>query len=178
MYFCLLPRGIISPSHHDIRKRNAKSGIAAPHARDACVPRRQDDTRNAGRLLGAPREGRSRTAGQILAHIGDLLDWALSIANGKEAWHDSAPQAWQSDVARFFSGLEKLDARLASDAPLGGTDEQLFQGPIADALTHVGQIAMLRRLAGSPVRGENYMRADIVAGRVGPEQTPPRREFP
>jgi hypothetical protein len=119
----------------------------------------------------------SRTAGQILAHIGDLLDWALSIANGKEAWHDSAPQAWQSDVARFFSGLEKLDARLASDAPLGGTAEQLFQGPIADALTHVGQIAMLRRLAGSPVRGENYMRADIVAGRVGPEQTPPRREF-
>ena len=119
----------------------------------------------------------SRTAGQILAHIGDLLDWSLSIANGKEAWHDSAPQAWQSDVARFFSGLEKLDARLASDAPLGGTDEQLFQGPIADALTHVGQIAMLRRLAGSPVRGENYMRADIVAGRVGPEQTPPRREF-
>jgi hypothetical protein len=119
----------------------------------------------------------SRTAGQILAHIGDLLDWALSIANGKEAWHDSAPQAWQSDVARFFSGLEKLDARLASDAPPGGTAEQLFQGPIADALTHVGQIAMLRRLAGSPVRGENYMRADIVAGRVGPEQTPPRREF-
>ena len=122
------------------------------------------------------KEG-SRTAGQILAHVGDLLDWAASIAKGKEAWHNSAPQDWQADVARFFAGLQTLDAHLSSDAPLGGTVEQLFQGPIADAFTHVGQIAMLRRLAGSPVRGENYMRAEIVPGRVGPDQTPPRREF-
>jgi hypothetical protein len=119
----------------------------------------------------------SRTAGAILAHVGDLLDWALSVARGAETWHDSTPQPWDADVARFFDGLTKLDAHLASSAPLACSIEQLFQGPIADALTHVGQIAMLRRLAGSPVRGENYMRADIVAGRVGPEQTPPRREF-
>jgi hypothetical protein len=122
------------------------------------------------------KEG-SRTAGQILAHVGDLLDWAASIAKGKEAWHNSAPQDWQADVVRFFAGLQTLDAHLSSDAPLGATAEQLFQGPIADAFTHVGQIAMLRRLAGSPVRGENYMRAEIVPGRVGPDQTPPRREF-
>ena len=119
----------------------------------------------------------SRTAGQILAHIGDLLDWAASIARGKEAWHDSAPRDWQADVARFFGGLQTLDSQLASDATAGGTAEQLFQGPIADAFTHVGQIALLRRLAGSPVRGENYMRAAIVVGRVGPEQAAPRREF-
>jgi hypothetical protein len=119
----------------------------------------------------------SRKAGQILAHIGDLLDWAVSIASGKEAWHDETPRDWSADVARFFAGLQKLDAYLASDAPLGTTAERLFQGPIADALTHVGQLALLRRLAGSPVRGENYMRADIVAGRVGPEQMAPRREF-
>jgi hypothetical protein len=123
-----------------------------------------------------PKDG-SRSAGQILAHIGDLLDWAFSIATGKETWHDSAPQTWEADVARFFAGLQKLDSVLAGDAPLGATAEQLFQGPVADALTHVGQIAMLRRLAGSPVRGENYKRADIVAGRVGPEQAAPRREF-
>jgi hypothetical protein len=122
------------------------------------------------------KEG-SRSAGQILAHIGDLLDWALSIARGREAWHESRPQDWDADVARLFAGLQALDQYLASDAPLGGTPQQLFQGPVADALTHVGQIAMLRRLAGSPVRGENYMRAAIVAGRVGPEQNPPRREF-
>ena len=119
----------------------------------------------------------SRTAGQILAHIGDLLDWAASIARGREAWRDSTPQDWQADVARFFAGLQTLDSQLASDATAGGTAEQLFQGPIADAFTHVGQIALLRRLAGSPVRAENYMRAEIVVGRVGPEQAAPRREF-
>ena len=119
----------------------------------------------------------SRTAGQILAHVGDLLDWALSIAKGAEVWRDSTPQAWDADVARFFDRLQTFDAYLASNAPLGRPPEQLFQGPIADALTHVGQIAMLRRVAGSPVRGENYLKADIVVGRVGAEQTPPRREF-
>jgi hypothetical protein len=53
----------------------------------------------------------------------------------------------------------------------------LFQGPVADSLTHVGQLTMLRRLAGEQMRSENYFRADIVAGRVGAEQTAPQREF-
>lgn len=119
----------------------------------------------------------SRTPSQILAHIGDLLDWALSLARGAQVWHDSTPATWQEDVARFFNGLERFDEYLASDAPLGVSPEQLFQGPIADSLTHVGQLAMLRRLAGSPVKAENYFRAEIVAGRVGATQSPPRREF-
>ena len=119
----------------------------------------------------------SRTAGQILAHIGDLLDWGLSLAQGQQRWQDSAPQAWEADVARFHAGLAAFDAYLASGAPLGCTPEKLFQGPIADALTHVGQIGLLRRLAGSPVKGENYFRADIEIGRLGPDQTPPKREF-
>jgi hypothetical protein len=58
-----------------------------------------------------------------------------------------------------------------------GIADKLFQGPIADALTHVGQIAMLRRMAGAPVKGESYFAAEIVAGRVGREQTVPKREF-
>ncbi|MGD0201372.1 MAG: hypothetical protein ABSD27_11540 [Bryobacteraceae bacterium] len=119
----------------------------------------------------------SRTPAEILAHIADLLDWSLALADGRHKWHDSAPLAWDRGVARFFSALEAVDARLASGAPLGVPAERLFQGPIADALTHVGQIAMLRRMAGAPVRAENYVMADIVAGRVGPEQSPPRREF-
>jgi hypothetical protein len=119
----------------------------------------------------------TRTPGQILAHVGDLLDWALSQAEGKQRWSDSAPQAWDADVQRFFNGLEALDAYLASNQPLGYPPEAIFQGAIADALTHVGQINMLRRLAGAPVRGENYFKADIVAGRVGVEQTAARREF-
>ncbi len=119
----------------------------------------------------------TRTPGQILAHVGDLLDWALSLAEGKHVWHDSAPQPWKREVARFFAALRKLDGRLASKKPPGFRAEKLFQGPVADALTHVGQIAMLRRIAGSPVRGENYFLAHIAAGRVGAKQKAPAREF-
>lgn len=121
--------------------------------------------------------GRTRTPAQILAHIGDLLDWALWLAKGEHRWHDSAPLPWPQEVERFLSALERLDVYLASDAPLGWSAERIFQGPIADALTHVGQLTMLRRLGGAPVRGENYARAEIIAGRVGAEQSTVRVEF-
>ena len=119
----------------------------------------------------------SRTPEQILAHIGDLLDWGLSIARGKQTWRDSGVQNWNQDVERFFSGLKAFDDFWASDHPLDAAPEKLLQGPIADALTHVGQIAMLRRMAGAPVKGESYFAAEIVPGRVGREQTAPKREF-
>ena len=118
-----------------------------------------------------------RTAARILAHIGDLYDWALSQVQGAEAWHDSTPLEWDREAERFFAALQRFDAYLASDAPLAVTPERLFQGAIADSLTHVGQIAILRRLAGAKIKSENYSRADIVAGRVGHEQTAPKREF-
>ncbi len=119
----------------------------------------------------------SRTAAEILAHMGDLMDWALSVAEGNEKWRDSKPLSWVEEQARFFRAMRALDARLAAPEPLGATGEKLFQGPIADALTHTGQLAYLRRLAGCPVRGENYLRAQIKAGMVGEEQTSPVREF-
>lgn len=119
----------------------------------------------------------TRTPGQILAHIGDLLDWALSLAEGQQRWHDSAPLPWEKEVERFFAALEGLENYLVSGAELHVAAEKLFQAPIADALTHVGQIAMLRRLAGAPVRGENYFVAEITTGRVGREQAPPKLEF-
>lgn len=119
----------------------------------------------------------ARTPAEILAHIGDLLDWALSLAKGKQEWHNSAALPWDQETQRFFAALEAFDACLASEAPLQAPAEKLFQGPIADALTHVGQIAMLRRLAGAPMRGENYYVANIAAGRVGSSQAPPKKEF-
>jgi hypothetical protein len=119
----------------------------------------------------------SRTPGQILAHIGDLLDWGLSLAQGSEKWRNSKPLPWEKAVGRVFDSLQAFDAYLASNSPLKHSAEGLFQGPVADSFTHVGQISMLRRLAGSPVRGENYNRAEIVAGRVGPRQSAPRFEF-
>jgi len=118
-----------------------------------------------------------RTPGQILAHMRDLMDWAFSIATGKREWHDSKPLPWEKEVERFFAALKKLDDYLASSQAMHSSPEKLFQGAIADALTHIGQIAMLRRMAEEPIKGESYYDADIVAGRVGAEQTPPKREF-
>ncbi len=119
----------------------------------------------------------SRAAGEILAHVGDLLDWTSSFLAGKQEWHDSTPLGWDDEVQRFFAGLAAVDSAFAAGARSQVPVEKLFQGPIADAFTHIGQIAQLRRLAGSPVKGENYVAADIAIGRVGPEQAPPRREF-
>jgi hypothetical protein len=84
---------------------------------------------------------------------------------------------WEQEAERFFRCAGRMDEFLASGAPLRCSAERLFQGPIADALTHVGQIAILRRLSGAPVKGENYYKADIAAGRVGADQAAPAVEF-
>jgi len=119
----------------------------------------------------------TRTPAEILAHIGDLLDWALSIAKGKETWNNAEPLPWDKEIERFHAALKSVDDYLASGGELDASCERLFQGPIADALTHVGQIAMLRRIAGEPMKGENYSRAKIEAGRVGADQETAKREF-
>ena len=128
-------------------------------------------------FAGFQAGGTTRTPARILAHIGDLFDWALSIAAGKQEWHDSTPLEWDLEVSRFFETLGRFDAYLASDRALSAPPEQILQGPVADALTHVGQLTMLRRLSGAAMKSENYFRADIASGRVGAVQTPPRREF-
>ncbi|HXO41880.1 MAG TPA: hypothetical protein VN999_10545 [Thermoanaerobaculia bacterium] len=131
----------------------------------------------------------TRTPAEVLAHLGDLLEWAASQVRGKSTWRSSPPLPWEQEKARFFAALSaldreldgalggKLDGELAAGASAAFSAEKLFQGPIADAFTHVGQLALLRRLAGAPVRGENFVRADIVAGRVGAELSPPALEF-
>lgn len=98
-------------------------------------------------------------------------------SRGQQQWRESAPLSWPDEVRRFFVALEAFDAYLASESPLQAPPEKLFQAPIADALTHIGQIAILRRLAGAPVRGENYYVAKIAAGCVGADQPEPMREF-
>jgi hypothetical protein len=118
-----------------------------------------------------------RTPVKILAHMADLMAWATRMAKGEYLWEAGGSDDWNVELRRFFDGLAALDAVLESDAPLGNAAELLIQGPLADALTHVGQLAMLRGAAGAPLRPESYARAQIVAGRVGLEQAPPGREF-
>jgi len=138
--------------------------------------------RDAPTDFGETRFGASaRTPVLIVAHMGDLMGWALRLARGEYSWKADGGGNWEAEVTRFFTGLAALDEALASDDSLRGPVEQaiekLIQGPLADALTHVGQLAMLRGMAGSPVRPESYARAEIVIGRVGSSQSAPRREF-
>jgi len=108
----------------------------------------------------------ARTPGEILAHIGDLLEGSLYLVKGELVYLASAPLPWEDEITRFFSTVKSLDAYLSSESPLACPVEKLIQGPIGDALTHVGQIVMLRRVAGKPVRVASYFTAEIVAGSV------------
>jgi hypothetical protein len=138
----------------------------------------------AGKVLrGMPPEvatfsagGGVRTPGELLAHLSDLSDWAASAVRGAEAWNPLPPGAWENDIERFFAALKTLDDLLAQGVTLDQA-EHLLQGALADSLAHVGQLALLRRLAGDPIRSENYSKAEITPGRVGREQTAPRFEF-
>ncbi len=119
----------------------------------------------------------SRSAGEILAHIGDLLAWSITLAQGFEKYVEADAGSWSENVQRFYSLLETLDELIASNETLHAPAEKLFQGPIADALTHTGQLALMRRLAGSAIRGENYFLADIQSGKLGATQTKNQNQF-
>jgi hypothetical protein len=119
----------------------------------------------------------TRRPSQIVAHMGDLMAWALSLARGENVWKAEGGDEWDVEVRRFFDGLAAVDAELAGDRPFKGSAEMLVQGPLADALTHVGQLALLRGVFGAPIKPESYARAEIVVGRVGLSQAAPKREF-
>lgn len=134
-------------------------------------------------LRAAPPEfasfdtGGGQTPLVIVAHLGDLMEWTLTHAKGEGKWPQHEPTTWDAECARFWAALAALDAWFASDEPIRQDLSRLLAGPIADALTHVGQLMMLRRMSGAPVYGENYLLADIVTGRVGPDQSPPIKAF-
>jgi hypothetical protein len=119
--------------------------------------------------------GSSRTPAHVLAHMGDLFEGALTLAlaSSPPVWRESTPMAWDAEVTRFFDAVGRFDGYLASDGPLAHTAERLLQGPVADALTHIGQLAMLRRQFGSPLSRESYFKADVTVGRVGFDQAAP-----
>ena len=124
-------------------------------------------------------EGCLNTPLVLLAHIGDLLEWAQRwcAGGGEASYKISEPLDWNGEVGRFYGSLESFDQYLAAGGSLHARLETMMQAPLADALTHIGQLALLRRMAGDPVNGEAYRLAEIVAGRVGEEQAKPGRAF-
>ncbi|MEE8525161.1 MAG: hypothetical protein V3T72_14585 [Thermoanaerobaculia bacterium] len=107
-----------------------------------------------------------RTPVEILHHMSTLLAYAEHTFHDGE-WQPLEPISWDLEKQRFESALKRLDRRLADgDEPRRGTLLPMLQGPISDAMTHVGQLATLRRMAGSPVPGESFVKAPIEAGRL------------
>lgn len=123
----------------------------------------------------------ARTPVQIVAHLADLMEWSASCVDGPGRWQAGGTADWTGTTGRFFAGLAALDGALAArEAGAEGPafdPAVLFQGPIADALTHVGQLAMLRGAAGAGLRPESFVKAEIRVGRVGIDQAAPGREF-
>jgi hypothetical protein len=133
--------------------------------------------RGAVAIAGAPEnfnefraDSGTRTPGELLAHIGDLLEGSCYLAKGELVYLSSPPLAWKLEIERFFSAVKKLDDYLASESSLACPVEKLIQGPIGDALTHVGQIVMLRRIAGAPIQPTEYFSAEIIAGKLDAEK--------
>ncbi len=114
-----------------------------------------------------------RTPHELLWHMTGVIGYARTMLRGG----DFAPPrlaTFDEEVARFHATLEALRDDLG-DASLAAriTDEQFLHGPLADAMTHAGQLAMLRRLAGTPVPSENFIFAHVSATNVGVAQAAP-----
>lgn len=119
----------------------------------------------------------SRSALALVAHLGDLMEWGARTARGSMRWVPVPQSSWDAAVERFFAALADLDAAIVETPDEVRRHELVFQGPIADALTHVGQLALMRGMLRAPVRPESYARARIVVGRVGRDQDAARVEF-
>lgn len=136
--------------------------------------------RTAKALRGAPTEYASfqaapgvRTPWQILHHMSGVLSYATSMFEELDPWIDQCA-TFESEVERFHEIVRKLVEHLERGSPIGDSSaEQLLQGPLADSMTHAGQLAMLRRLSGHPIPPENFHAADISAGNTGQDQPAP-----
>lgn len=114
-----------------------------------------------------------RTPHELLFHMSSVLGYARTHFIGG-AYRPSAKPTLSEEVERFHGILEDLGLHLDKGTPLRGTTpERLLQGPFADAMTHAGQLAMLRRLAGSPIPPENFIEAEITDANLGPTQAQP-----
>lgn len=123
-----------------------------------------------------------RTPAELVRHMTSVLGYARTYFIGGQYRPEPLPTL-QREVTRFHEMLEDLSRHLADGTPLlqGVTEERLLQGPFADAMTHAGQLAMLRRFAGSPVPPENFIVAEIDNSRLGVDQSQPRspdKEWP
>ena len=116
-----------------------------------------------------------RTPREIVHHMNGVLGYLREgVARGDpDAWYDHPELDLAGEIAALHASLHELDDLLTAERDWNvDTLHRMIQGPLADALTHVGQLALLRRVAGDPIPAENFFKADVTIGRVGPDQPP------
>ena len=121
---------------------------------------------NPGNSVRSPRE--------LVRHMTSVLGYARTYFVGGQ-YRPAALPSFHEEVVRFHEMVESLASHIDTDDPIADqtTAEALLQGPLSDAMTHAGQLAMLRRLAASPVAPENFIVADIDGQRLGMNQAAP-----
>lgn len=113
------------------------------------------------------------TPRKMVNHMSMILAYAKSRLTGEEFQRPTEVDDWSMEVDRFYETVSALDK--AAEAGFRADGEmvlRMLQGPILDALTHVGQLSLLRRLAGSPTPKDNYIKAQIELGKTGKDQAP------
>ncbi len=131
-------------------------------------------------LRGAPEDFEEfkagndvRTPKELVRHMTSVLGYARTFFIGGEFWPEPLP-TFREEIDRFHEMLEDLSSHLDAGTALRGlSEEQLLQGQFSDAMTHAGQLAMLRRLHGEPVRSENFIHAAISAENLTADQPDP-----
>jgi len=114
-----------------------------------------------------------RTPHELVLHMDSVLGYALTHFEGGSYRPEKLP-SFEGEIRRFHGKLERLARHLEErTAFLGTTPEKMLQGPFADVMTHAGQLAMLRRLSGSPIPPENFIVAEISPENLGPDQPEP-----
>lgn len=114
-----------------------------------------------------------RTPHELLLHMTGVIGYARTFFTGGE-WHPEKMASFSEEIRRFHDLLEDLGRHLDDGTPINNTTpERLLQGPFSDAMTHAGQLIMLRRLSGNPVPPENFIEADIDPENLGPDQPYP-----
>ena len=144
------------------------------HFLAALAYRTQKALRGAPESFGAFQAGEQvRTPADLVRHMTSVLGYARTFFEGGQYRAEPLPDL-AGEITRFHAMLEDLARHLMAGTELRGTtEERLLQGPFADAMSHAGQLAVLRRLAGSPVPPENFIEAAVDPANLGPEQPAP-----
>ena len=145
------------------------------HFLAALAYRTQKALRNAPADFGSFRATEGvRTPAELLRHMTSVLGYARTHFVGGRYWPEPL-ETLDEEIERFHEMLGLLAQHLRNGDPFleGMSEERLLQGPFSDAMTHAGQLALLRRLAGAPVPPENFIVAEIGAERLGPDQAEP-----